>query len=112
MFAAIGIGLLWFASSALLSTWANTTFLRFFEDPILHTFIRFAGSAVLGVFILSITGQVKSFQQVFKTSKRFDCFILPNVCNVDEVTYSQPRMLQFLQFYCGLQIISIVLDFK
>ena len=74
MFAAIGIGLWWFASSALLSTWANTTFLRYFEDPILHTFIRFAGSAVLGVAILIIAREVKSLQRVFKISKYYDIF--------------------------------------
>lgn len=44
----IGTGSVWFASSAVLSTWANTAFLNHFGDPILHTLIRFFGSAVFG----------------------------------------------------------------
>jgi hypothetical protein len=56
---AIGIGALWFLSSALLSTWANSTFLKTFNDPLLHNFIRFLGSALLGFLVLSINREVK-----------------------------------------------------
>jgi drug/metabolite transporter (DMT)-like permease len=52
-------GFLWFTSSALLSTYANSTYLRTFADPVLHTFIRFAGSALLGSITLLFTNQVK-----------------------------------------------------
>lgn len=53
------IGSLWFLSSALLSTWSNTTYLLYFKDPILHTFIRFIGSAFIGTISLLITGEIK-----------------------------------------------------
>ena len=53
------VGSCWFLTSALLSTWANTTFLKTFHDPLLHTFIRFLGSAILGVLYLLLTGEVK-----------------------------------------------------
>ncbi len=53
------VGSLWFVTSALLSTWANTTFLKTFQDPLLHTLIRFLGSAILGVIYLLLTGEVK-----------------------------------------------------
>lgn len=52
-------GFIWFSSSAFLSTYANSTYLRTFGDPILHTFIRFAGSAVLGTVTLLLTKQIK-----------------------------------------------------
>lgn len=55
----IPIGVAWFVSSALLSTWANTTFLKFFGDPLLHTFIRFFGSALMGGVSLCLNGEVK-----------------------------------------------------
>lgn len=42
-------GSVWFASSAVLSTWANTAFLNHFKDPILHTLVRFFGSASFGI---------------------------------------------------------------
>ena len=53
------VGASWFLTSALLSTWANTTFLKTFNDPLLHTLIRFVGSAILGSAYLLITGEVK-----------------------------------------------------
>jgi solute carrier family 35 protein E1 len=46
--AVLATGSVWFGSSAVLSTWANTAFLLHFKDPILHTLIRFFGSAVFG----------------------------------------------------------------
>jgi drug/metabolite transporter (DMT)-like permease len=52
------IGLVWFTSSALYSTWANTAYLIFFKDPLLHTFIRFFGSAFVGLLTLLSTGEV------------------------------------------------------
>lgn len=52
------IGTSWFLSSALLSTWANTTYLLYFKDPMLHTFIRFLGSAIIGTITLLLTGEI------------------------------------------------------
>lgn len=52
------IGGLWFLSSALLSTWANTSYLLLFKDPLLHTFVRFGGSAVAGAMTLLSSGEV------------------------------------------------------
>lgn len=49
------VGLLWFLSSSLFSTWANTAFLQYFKDPMLHTLIRFFGSAVFGLVTLLLT---------------------------------------------------------
>mmetsp|Transcript_93844 Transcript_93844/g.265469 ORF Transcript_93844/g.265469 Transcript_93844/m.265469 type:complete len:327 (-) Transcript_93844:33-1013(-) len=43
------IGVLWFASSAGLSTYANTTFLTEFDSPLAHTVVRFACSALIGL---------------------------------------------------------------
>lgn len=53
------VGSSWFLSSALLSTWANTTYLLAFKDPLLHTFIRFFGSALIGTITLLMTGEVQ-----------------------------------------------------
>jgi len=46
---AVFVGLLWFLSSSLISTWANTSFLNSFRHPLLHNFVRFSGSAGLGL---------------------------------------------------------------
>lgn len=54
----VAVGLVWFTSSALYSTWANTAYLIFFKDPLLHTFIRFFGSALIGLLTLLSTGEV------------------------------------------------------
>ena len=54
------VGASWFLSSAVFSTWANTTFLQFFKDPLLHTFIRFFGSSIFGSVSLLFSGDVKS----------------------------------------------------
>ena len=51
-------GYFWFTSSAFLSTYANSTYLKTFGDPILHTFIRFTGSAMLATMGLLLTGVV------------------------------------------------------
>jgi len=53
------VGGAWFLSSALLSTWANTTFLSLFKDPLLHTFIRFFGSSIFGSAAMLLAGEVK-----------------------------------------------------
>lgn len=53
------VGSLWFLTSAFLSTWANTTFLKTFQDPLLHTFIRFFGSALFGLIYLLLKREVK-----------------------------------------------------
>lgn len=50
---------LFFITQAFLSTYANSTYLKTFADPVLHTFIRFAGSALLGTLTLLVTKQVK-----------------------------------------------------
>ena len=63
------VGLLWFSSSALLSTWANTTFLRTFADPLLHTLIRFAGSAILGT-VAFLSGKKQIGQTLYNTCLR------------------------------------------
>jgi hypothetical protein len=55
----VAVGSAWFLSSALLSTWANTSYLLAFKDPMLHTFIRFLGSALLGTITLLFTGEIQ-----------------------------------------------------
>jgi hypothetical protein len=55
----VAVGSAWFLSSALLSTWANTSYLLAFKDPMLHTFIRFFGSAILGTITLLFTGEIQ-----------------------------------------------------
>lgn len=57
------VGFLWFASSALFSTWANTAFLHHFNDPLMHTAVRFGGSAILSAFYFHGTGTI-SFKDV------------------------------------------------
>lgn len=42
------IGFLWFASSAVVSTYANTKFLKEFDSPLAHTVVRFACSSFIG----------------------------------------------------------------
>ncbi|GBG31569.1 Phosphoenolpyruvate/phosphate translocator 1, chloroplastic [Hondaea fermentalgiana] len=42
------IGVWWFATSAVLSTYANTAFLDALASPFWLTYVRFAGSAALG----------------------------------------------------------------
>lgn len=54
----LATGFFWFTSSAFLSTYANSTYLKTFQDPALHTFIRFAGSAMLSLIALVGTGEV------------------------------------------------------
>jgi solute carrier family 35, member E1 len=61
-------GFLWFIPASLLSTWANTTFLLAFKDPVLHTLIRFWGSAIIGTSTLVGSGTVKP-NEVFKVVK-------------------------------------------
>jgi hypothetical protein len=52
-------GSCWLLSSAFLSTWANTAFLRFFRDSLLHTVVRFVGAILLGSMILLPSGVLK-----------------------------------------------------
>jgi hypothetical protein len=52
------VGCLWFLSSAIFSTWANTAFILLYSDPLLHTMIRFCGSAVLGCLIYGFSGGI------------------------------------------------------
>jgi len=66
---AIGVGFLWFLSSALLSTWANTTFIKRFKDPVLHSFVRFFGAAFFSLFSLISTGQVHSTSEIIQISR-------------------------------------------
>jgi drug/metabolite transporter (DMT)-like permease len=65
----LAIGGLWFCSSAVFSTWANTAFLNRFRDPVLHTLIRFAGSAIIGGLSrqLSIDASRESVLQLMNT---------------------------------------------
>jgi len=48
----IMVGMAWFVSSAVLSTWANTAFLNEFESVLGHTFVRFVGAALLSAMAL------------------------------------------------------------
>ena len=54
----------WLVPAAISSTWANTTFLKTFGDALLHTFIRFCGSAIIGSITLFVTGEVRSLKEV------------------------------------------------
>ena len=55
------VGCFWFLSSAIFSTWANTAFILFYRDPLLHTLIRFCGSAILGCLIYGFSGGISIF---------------------------------------------------
>ena len=55
------IGVAWFISSAVLSTWANMTFLNFFQDAYLHTFLRFVGAALIGFVSCVVFGSVQVY---------------------------------------------------
>ena len=46
---ALSVGVLWFLTSALFSTWANTAFLRELRSPTLHALVRFSTSALVGI---------------------------------------------------------------
>ena len=48
------IGALWFASSAILSTYANTAFLHEFGDPMSHAVVRFSTSAIIGLTSMAV----------------------------------------------------------
>eukprot|EP01041_Mallomonas_annulata_P002897 gene2896-5687_t len=61
----IFVGVPWFISSALFSTWANTTFLKYFSSPLLHVFIRFSGSALFGMSTLLLS-KADGFQSIPK----------------------------------------------
>ena len=63
------IGFLWIASSAIFSTWTNFSFLQAFDDPLLHTFVRFFGAAIFSLFALTATGQLHSLVEVFEICK-------------------------------------------
>jgi hypothetical protein len=67
------IGILWVLSSAILSTWTNTTFIHTFNDPILHTFVRFAGSTIFGLVAMVLSQQVRSIKDI--TQIGMECMI-------------------------------------
>mmetsp|Transcript_19331 Transcript_19331/g.58094 ORF Transcript_19331/g.58094 Transcript_19331/m.58094 type:complete len:335 (+) Transcript_19331:206-1210(+) len=51
------IGSLWFASSAVVSTYANTAFLKEFDSPLAHTVVRFTCSALIGLLTAGLQPQ-------------------------------------------------------
>jgi len=51
------VGVLWIATSAIFSTYANGLFLRTFNDAFAHTFVRFALSSGLGLGYAVLTAQ-------------------------------------------------------
>lgn len=51
------IGCLWFSSSAIVSTYANTTFLREFASPLAHTVVRFLCSSMIGLLTAMLQRQ-------------------------------------------------------
>lgn len=80
----LAVGSAWFLSSALLSTWANTSYLLAFQDPMLHTFIRFFGSAILGTITLLCTGEVQIHEipvMVYEVSQPAILLWLANYAN-------------------------------
>ena len=48
----LAIGAAWFTTSAIFSTWANTSFLQRFQSPVLHSLVRFVGAAFLSAAAL------------------------------------------------------------
>ena len=46
---ALPVGCLWFVTSAIFSTYANTAFLRELRSPTLHALVRFTTSALVGI---------------------------------------------------------------
>ena len=46
---ALPVGCLWFLTSAIFSTYANTAFLRELRSPTLHALVRFTTSALVGI---------------------------------------------------------------
>ncbi len=54
----LAVGIPWFLSSAFLSTWTNTSFLRYFDSPFLHVFTRFFGSALIGLTSLILSKDI------------------------------------------------------
>lgn len=75
------IGSLWFCSSAFLSTWANSTFLKEFNDPLLHNFVRFFGSSLLSILSFLIVGDVNLFQVLRLVSVPATFLFLANYSN-------------------------------
>jgi hypothetical protein len=62
----IVVAFTWFAPTAIFSTWANTSFLNLFQDALLHTLIRFAGSAILGTATLVLTREAQSPKEILE----------------------------------------------
>ena len=73
----ISLGALWFASSAIFSTWANTAFLREFSDPLAHAFVRFGTSAVVGLGTMAVRGD---WYQLISTPSLMLALWLPACC--------------------------------
>jgi len=60
------VGFLWFVSSAVLSTYANTKFLLVFDSSLAHTVVRFGSSAAFGLVGLLLRPQKRSVQETLR----------------------------------------------
>jgi len=76
------VGVAWFASSALWSTYANTAFLNEFKSPVGHTFVRFAGATLLSSLALGPIKSVALIRRAFLPYAGVGCLLfLANYAN-------------------------------
>lgn len=73
------IGALWFLSSALFSTYANTAFLKEpgLGDPLVHAVVRFGTSALVGFLTMAVQGDWHSLRLA---PRRMLALWLPGLC--------------------------------
>jgi len=60
------VGFLWFASSSVLSTYADTRFLLIFDSSVAHTVIRFGSSATLGFVTRMLQPKKRTVQETWQ----------------------------------------------
>lgn len=78
----IAVGIAWFASSALFSTYANTAFLLEFQSPVGHTFVRFAGATLLSGLALGPAKSAALLRRAFLPYAGVGCLLfLANYTN-------------------------------
>lgn len=105
----VAVGSAWFLSSALLSTWANTTYLLAFKDPLLHTFIRFLGSALIGTITLLLSGEVKLYEipiLVYNVSQPAILLWLANYSNSMALQYAGITLTYVLK--AGIPVFTVL----
>ena len=90
----VALGSAWFLTSAVLSTYANMAFLLQFRDPLLHTLVRFGGSAAMGLAANRACGAADclSFFDLLRLAREFRapavCLLLANGANSVALQFS------------------------